>query len=410
LYDNLQKYSLPRAEAIFDIDYFKDRPDAFYELCKELWPTGDNYKPTKAHNFMTMLHEKGMLLRCYTQNIDMLEQLAGLPAEKIVAAHGNFASAHSLDGEEVPTEDLRRAVMEGPEGWKRLREQYGSLVKPDIVFFGESLPQRFSELSQKDFKACDLLIVMGTSLVVGPFNSLVARPAKTCPRVLVNREKVGIFASETSSNDDEHTLAGGFWFPPNEDAYRDVFLQEDCDEGAQKLCDALGWTAHLERTCKAKLPEVLPRDEDGLWVDVSDADAKAQPGSSRLFVCPEAFEDVLKGDWLEAAMPPEQAAEQRARMALARAKLERFLERAEYPGGLEAYVGVLRKAGERDDALLAQLSGADADLVATRREAVKRALLNMTVVYAGRGKLLPGETELPTPRSMPDLEPIPKEP
>ena len=40
------------------------------------------------------------------------------------------------------------------------------LVKPDIVFFGEDLPDRFHSLQRQDFLKCDLLIVMGTSLEV----------------------------------------------------------------------------------------------------------------------------------------------------------------------------------------------------------------------------------------------------
>jgi NAD-dependent deacetylase sirtuin 2 len=52
-------------------------------------------------------------------------------------------------------------------------ERCNSVVKPDIVFFGENLPEKFYRNVQKDFKECDLLIVMGTSLTVQPFASLV---------------------------------------------------------------------------------------------------------------------------------------------------------------------------------------------------------------------------------------------
>lgn len=47
------------------------------------------------------------------------------------------------------------------------------LVKPDIVFFGESLPARFFQYMPTDFSKADLLIVMGTSLTVQPFASLI---------------------------------------------------------------------------------------------------------------------------------------------------------------------------------------------------------------------------------------------
>ena len=59
-----------------------------------------------------------------------------------------------------------------PAVFKR-SEQRGLQVKPDIVFFGEGLPERFFTLADSDFAACDLLLVMGTSLVVQPFAGLI---------------------------------------------------------------------------------------------------------------------------------------------------------------------------------------------------------------------------------------------
>ena len=47
--------------------------------------------------------------------------------------------------------------------------------RPDVVLFGESLPDNFWSKSRTDFSDCDLLIVLGTSLSVAPFNSLVAK-------------------------------------------------------------------------------------------------------------------------------------------------------------------------------------------------------------------------------------------
>ena len=91
LYSNLQKYNLPKPEAVFDVDFFAENPQPFYQLAKELFPGG--YKPTRAHAFVRLLHEKGLLLRLFSQNIDSLETQAGIPADKVVAAHGNFDSA-----------------------------------------------------------------------------------------------------------------------------------------------------------------------------------------------------------------------------------------------------------------------------------------------------------------------------
>ena len=168
LYDNLQKYDLPSPQSIFELAYFKERPDAFYRLCAELWP--DNFLPTPTHHFVAELHSRGLLRRCFTQNIDSLEAAAGLPADLIVAAHGNFDRCSCIEtGAEVDVEEVRAAIAhgkDGPQGWLAMSERHGGYVKPDIVFFGEQLPERFFSLAQSDFSACDLLIILGTSLKV----------------------------------------------------------------------------------------------------------------------------------------------------------------------------------------------------------------------------------------------------
>ncbi len=61
---------------------------------QELFP--GNFRPTPTHHFIRLLHEKGLLRRCFSQNIDSLESLAGLPREQVIAAHGNFDSASLL--------------------------------------------------------------------------------------------------------------------------------------------------------------------------------------------------------------------------------------------------------------------------------------------------------------------------
>ena len=73
LYDNLQKYNLPYPEAVFDIDYFSHDPQPFFTLAKALYPSGE-YRPNIAHYFVKLLHNKDLLFRMYTQNIDGLER------------------------------------------------------------------------------------------------------------------------------------------------------------------------------------------------------------------------------------------------------------------------------------------------------------------------------------------------
>ncbi|XP_054293593.2 NAD-dependent protein deacetylase sirtuin-3, mitochondrial isoform X4 [Pongo pygmaeus] len=159
LYSNLQRYDLPYPEAIFELPFFFHNPKPFFTLAKELYP--GNYKPNVTHYFLRLLHDKGLLLRLYTQNIDGLERVSGIPASKLVEAHGTFASATcTVCQRPFPGEDIRADVM--ADRVPRCPVCTG-VVKPDIVFFGEPLPQRFL-LHVVDFPMADLLLILGTSL------------------------------------------------------------------------------------------------------------------------------------------------------------------------------------------------------------------------------------------------------
>ncbi|XP_076971319.1 NAD-dependent protein deacetylase sirtuin-3, mitochondrial isoform X4 [Tamandua tetradactyla] len=190
LYSNLQQYDLPYPEAIFELTFFFHNPKPFFALTKELYP--GRYRPNITHYFLRLLHDKGLLLRLYTQNIDGLERAAGIPASKLVEAHGTFASATCMVcRRSFPGEDFRADVM--ADRLPRCPVCTG-VVKPDVVFFGEPLPERFW-LHTVDFPLADLLLVLGTSLEVEPFASLSEAVRSSVPRLLINRDLVGPFVS-----------------------------------------------------------------------------------------------------------------------------------------------------------------------------------------------------------------------
>lgn len=84
-----------------------------------------------------MLHNRGLLRMCFTQNIDTLERLAGLPEAAVVAAHGSFADQHCIEcGAGYDGHRLREQILRGEIAYCY---ECGGLVKPDIVFFGESV-------------------------------------------------------------------------------------------------------------------------------------------------------------------------------------------------------------------------------------------------------------------------------
>ncbi|XP_045626791.1 NAD-dependent protein deacetylase sirtuin-3, mitochondrial isoform X5 [Ursus americanus] len=72
LYSNLQQYGLPYPEAIFELAFFSHNPKPFFTLAKELYLR--SCRPNVIHYFLRLLHDKGLLLRLYTQNIDGLER------------------------------------------------------------------------------------------------------------------------------------------------------------------------------------------------------------------------------------------------------------------------------------------------------------------------------------------------
>ncbi|XP_026176283.1 NAD-dependent protein deacetylase sirtuin-3, mitochondrial isoform X2 [Mastacembelus armatus] len=221
IYDNLRQYDLPYAEAIFEIGFFHQNPNPFFALAKELYP--GNYRPNLTHYFVCLLHTKGQLLRMYTQNIDGLERLAGIPPEMLVEAHGTFATAtctvclRKCEGEDLRPDVMRGTVPKCPT--------CKGVIKPDIVFFGEELPQHFLKYLT-DFPLADLLIIMGTSLEVEPFASLAGAVRSSVPRLLINRDLVGPFTWGRRPHD--------------------VMQLGDVVNGVQSLVGAIGWTQELD--------------------------------------------------------------------------------------------------------------------------------------------------------------------
>lgn len=226
LYDNLEKYNLPYPEAVFDLEFYQSNPMPFIDLAKELWP-GMKHSPTLSHSFVALLEKKGYLVRNYTQNIDGLESVAGVSDEKLVECHGHFRTSSCIDCS-VPFDgdEAKKVILH--QGEAPTCHRCGGFVKPDIVFFGESLPVRFKQLLHKDLGKCDLLIVMGTSLKVAPVSLIPQMLNSRTPRLLFNRELVGDFA------------------PPGTDGnHRDVFYEGDCDDSVRKFCSLLGWEEEL---------------------------------------------------------------------------------------------------------------------------------------------------------------------
>ena len=123
-------------------------------------------KPNPAHYAIAELDRLGRLDCVITQNIENLHHAAGVPKEKIFELHGNMQWVVCLNcGRRYPLEQIkaRLETEEIPDC-----EACRGILKPDVVLFGEPLPEAVLHDAIRRSSNCDLLIVIGSSLVVYP--------------------------------------------------------------------------------------------------------------------------------------------------------------------------------------------------------------------------------------------------
>uniref|UniRef100_A0A3P8UGQ8 protein acetyllysine N-acetyltransferase n=1 Tax=Amphiprion percula TaxID=161767 RepID=A0A3P8UGQ8_AMPPE len=254
---------LPDPQAMFDIEYFRRDPRPFFKFAKEIYP--GQFQPSPCHRFISMLDKQGKLLRNYTQNIDTLEQVSGV--QRIIQCHGSFATASCLvckqkvDCEAIREDIFNQVVPRCP----RCPDIPLAIMKPDIVFFGENLPELFHRAMKQDKDEVDLLIVIGSSLKVRPVALIPNSIPHEVPQVLINREQL-----------------------PHLNF--DVELLGDCDVIVNELCHRLG--GDFEQLCyntvrlteitekPPRLPEQPPSEALPASSDVAQEEQKQQSTDS----------------------------------------------------------------------------------------------------------------------------------
>ncbi|KAJ5107875.1 hypothetical protein N7456_004550 [Penicillium angulare] len=255
LYSKLAHLGLSDPQEVFDIHVFREDPSIFFSIAKDILPTEKKFSPT--HGFIKLLQDQGKLLTNYTQNIDNIEANAGVLAENMVQCHGSFATATCVKCDfKVAGDAIFNDIKEGkipecsacrqridedalkPQGLKRKRSSNGNqkdrkddessdeddydiptpgVMKPDITFFGEDLPDEFgSRLVGHDRQLADLVIVIGTSLKVAPVAEVPGVLPRDVPQIYISRTPVS------------HTDF-------------DIDLLGDCDVVVSELCRRAGW-------------------------------------------------------------------------------------------------------------------------------------------------------------------------
>jgi len=139
----------------------------YWALGRVTYPVIRAAAPNAAHQALAELHRLGRLDCCITQNIDGLHQRAGLPASAVIELHGNATRARCLACGAAYTRDALHARLEQGVAVPAC-EHCGGVVKPHTVLFGEAMPPAAIEEAKRRAEAADLMLVLGSSLVVVP--------------------------------------------------------------------------------------------------------------------------------------------------------------------------------------------------------------------------------------------------
>lgn len=222
LYAQVKKMGLPHPEDIFTLDCFYDDPRAFYHIAKEFFTYEAH--PTDAHRFMKEVESRKLLHMVYTQNIDGLEVDVGISEKKLVQAHGHMRSAHCCHCKKEYSIEEFFAAAKCDEILRcsSCNHPTHGIIKPHIIFFGEKLPRTFHTRLQK-LEDADLIVVMGTSLKVKPFSTLLSSVPSSTPIVVINRD---LPASCTRKDPTDRQI---------------IFFPGDIEETVREMKGYLGW-------------------------------------------------------------------------------------------------------------------------------------------------------------------------
>ena len=259
---------------VVSIDMFSENQFPYLEVRKPfiLGTLKKIWKPTIAHYFLKLLHDKNLLRRIYTQNIDGLDSHLNID-DFVCYLHGTISKSscefckHPCDHErfcDLVQKNIKNIYdvddVLSPKASSPIYCDYCHLpgLKPNTVLYGTSLPDDFYDCLSVDFPAnVDLLIIAGTSLTVYPAAGLVSLTSPTATRLLINRDAVGQdFRAEEGSSERGRELR------LDDPTSSDLFLQGDCDEIFLDLVIKLGWIDNLYTyvDCMAPSSQTLLRE------------------------------------------------------------------------------------------------------------------------------------------------------
>ncbi len=167
------------------IDSFLADPGRVWRMLKELGDICRQAKPNPAHLALAELERRGRLETVITQNVDGLHQAAG--SRRVIEFHGS--------GRTLSCVVCRRGFAREDVGLESLppRCDCGGALKPDVVLFGEPIPETALEAAVSAARDCQLMLVVGTSAVVAPASFMPHLARESGARIVeVNLEPTGL--------------------------------------------------------------------------------------------------------------------------------------------------------------------------------------------------------------------------
>jgi NAD-dependent deacetylase len=148
---------------------FRVAPERFFQWFRPLADQIFHAQSNRAHQALSKLEQAGKIQAIITQNIDVLHQKAG--SRSVIEMHGTLRTLtctqcyHQVDADAY----LRPFVEKGEIP---LCPKCAQVLKPDVILFGEQLPHVAWSRAQQEARACDLMMVAGSSLEVLPVAGL----------------------------------------------------------------------------------------------------------------------------------------------------------------------------------------------------------------------------------------------
>jgi NAD-dependent deacetylase len=151
------------------IDAWRRDPDRFWRFYGDRFASLVDKRPNEAHRALAELERRGLIRAVVTQNIDRLHRVAG--TERLIEVHGSIDRSVCMEcGGKVPLDRVVK-LLEAGDG-APLCEACVAPLKPDVVLFGELLPERALSEAQQLAMDADLMICVGSSLEVYPVAGL----------------------------------------------------------------------------------------------------------------------------------------------------------------------------------------------------------------------------------------------